>query len=208
MDAINSRYAGLDEGRFHRKAKLDGDLRPGELRRALGRAQLGDPAAMRYLYLRFANNVYGYARSIVRDEHEAEDVTQQVFARLMTALPRYEQRAVPFSAWLLRITHNMAIDHMRRRVTVAEEPASARDPDDPSRSRELALALRAGLAALPESQREVVALRHIAGASPREIATALDRSEDSVHALHHRGRRALREALTRAGAAPMTAVAA
>lgn len=208
MDAIASRYAGLDEGRFHRKGKLDRDLRPGELHRALDRAKLGDQAAMRYIYLRFAGNVYGYARSIVRDEHEAEDVTQQVFARLMTALPRYEQRAVPFSAWLLRITHNMAIDHMRRRVTHAEEPVTAGEPSDAGRSHELGLALRAALAELPEGQRQVVALRHITGASPGEIATALDRSEDSVHALHHRGRRALREALTRAGATPMTAMAA
>ena len=59
---------------------------------------------MRMLYLRYADNVYGYVCSIVRDEHEAEDVTQQVFAKLMTAIARYEPRSVPFSAWILRIS--------------------------------------------------------------------------------------------------------
>jgi len=206
MDAVASRYAGLSEGRFHRKAKLDSDLREGELAGAIARAKQGDRAAVRYLYLRYADNVYGYARSIVRDEHDAEDVTQHVFARLMTALERYEQRAVPFSAWLLRITHNAAIDHMRRRVAVCEEP-DAVDERDENRSHELAQTLRSALEELPEVQRQVVVMRHVGGYSPSEIALALDRSEDAVHGLHHRGRRALRQALIEAGAAPMAAAA-
>src|SRR3712207_7001636 len=49
---------------------------------AIGRAKQGDEDAMRFLYLRYADNVYGYVCSIVRDEHEAEDVTQQIFAKL------------------------------------------------------------------------------------------------------------------------------
>ena len=163
-------------------------------------------AALRYLYLRYADNVYGYARSIVRDEHDAEDVTQHVFARLMTALERYEQRAVPFSAWLLRITHNAAIDHMRRRVMVSDD-SEAIDERDDDRSHELVGMLRSALEELPEIQRQVVVMRHVGGYSPGEIAVALDRSEDAVHGLHHRGRRALRNALTQAGAAPMTAAA-
>jgi RNA polymerase sigma-70 factor (ECF subfamily) len=206
MDRIATRYDGLTEGRFHRKPKLDRDLRPGELAGAIARAKAGDREAVRYLYLRFADNVYGYARSIVRDEHEAEDVTQQVFARLMTALVRYEQRAVPFSAWLLRITHNAAIDHMRRRLNVSDEPDVRDDRIEP-RDHELVLGLRAALEELPEVQRQVVVMRHVGGYSPGEIAVALGRSEDAVHGLHHRGRRALKEALTRAGAAPMTGAA-
>jgi len=206
MDAIASRYAGLNEGRFHRKARLDRDLREGELAGAIARAKQGDRAALRYLYLRYADNVYGYARSIVRDEHDAEDVTQHVFARLMTALERYEQRAVPFSAWLLRITHNAAIDHMRRRVMVSDD-SEAIDERDDDRSHELVGMLRSALEELPEIQRQVVVMRHVGGYSPGEIAVALDRSEDAVHGLHHRGRRALRNALTQAGAAPMTAAA-
>jgi RNA polymerase sigma-70 factor (ECF subfamily) len=206
MGITETRYAGLTEGRFHRKAKFDRDLRPGELAGAVARAKQGDREALRYIYLRFADNVYGYARSIVRDEHEAEDVTQQVFARLMTALRSYEQRSVPFSAWLLRIAHNCAIDHLRRRTTLCDEPdvAEAR-PDE--RSHELGLALREALETLPEVQRRVLVLRHWMGCSPGEIARALDRSEDSIHGLHHRGRRALRQALTEVDAAPMTLAA-
>lgn len=207
MTEIGERYRGRDAACFRRKATLDQDLRPGELAAAVSRAKGGDQDAIRYLYLRFADNVYGYACSILRDEHEAEDVTQQVFARLMTALARYEQRAVPFSAWILRITHNLAIDHMRRRRAIpCEEVHSVDEASDEDRH-QLSQVLREAIAGLPEDQRTVVVLRHVHGWSPNEIATRINRSEDAVHGLHHRGRRALKEALRLADAAPATAAA-
>jgi RNA polymerase sigma-70 factor (ECF subfamily) len=170
-------------------------------------AKRGSDDAIAYLYRRFSGNVYGYARSIVRDDHEAEDVAQQVFARLMTSLGSYEQRSVPFSAWLLRITHNLAIDQLRRRrATPCAEvraPSEAGDDDDG-----LSLALREALSQLPDGQREVVVLRHVAGWTPGEIADRLDKSEDAVHGLHHRGRRALKDSLRRLEAEPVTAAAA
>jgi RNA polymerase sigma-70 factor (ECF subfamily) len=206
MHPITTRYSGLADGRFHRRASFDKDLRPGELAAAIAQAKAGDGEAVRYLYLRFAPNVYGYARSLVRDEHEAEDVTQQVFARLMTALKRYEDRGVPFSAWILRITHNMAIDHMRRRLVLCDESTVPEESDD-ERSREISTALRDALEELPETQREVVVLRHLGGYSPGEIAGAIGRSQDSVHGLHHRARRALRQRLEHTESAPMVAAA-
>ena len=61
---------------------------------AVARAKEGDQSALHFLYVRFADDVCGYVRSIVRDSHEAEDITQNVFAKLMTAIHRYEQREV------------------------------------------------------------------------------------------------------------------
>ena len=108
----------MSQGCFQSKRTLEDERRPGEVARAVTRAKQGDQAAIRYLYTRYAGNVYGYARSIVRNDHDAEDVVQQVFTRMMTAIQSYEQRSVPFSAWLLRITHNMAIDYVRRRTPI------------------------------------------------------------------------------------------
>ena len=203
MDHLLDRYSHLNEGRFHRKQKLDEDRSPQELARVIVRAKQGDQDALRYLYLRFADNVYGYARSIVRDEHEAEDVTQQVFTRLMSSIARYEQRSVPFSSWLLRITHNMAIDHIRRRRAVPCEDTFATDEGHEERGADLSMILRDALAELPEEQREVVVLRHVAGWTPGEIAEHLGKSEDSIHGLHHRGRRALKQELVARDAAPV-----
>lgn len=165
-------------------------------------AQAGDPEALRELYLRFKDNVYGYVCSIVRDEHEAEDVTQQVFAKLLDALPSYRPVGdVPFSGWLLRIARNMAIDHLRQRRPVPEEnlPDAGTLPID---RMFVTLTLRDALEGLPEDQRRVVVLRHVVGLSPPEIAARLGRTESSIHALHHRGRQRLRDELRREGAMP------
>jgi RNA polymerase sigma-70 factor, ECF subfamily len=147
------------------------------------------------------------ARSILRDEHEAEDIRQQVFARLITSIGRYQERSVPFSAWLLRVTHNLAIDHLRRRRPILCEEARAVDERAEDRGRELSEALTAALQELPEIQRDVIVLRHVAGYSPSEIAECLGKSEDSIHGLHHRGRRALKQSLKRLDAVPVTATA-
>src|SRR6476660_1246571 len=75
--------------------KVDGPSRS-ELSRVIARAKQGDNDAIHWLYVNYSDNVYGYARSILRDEHEAEDIRQQVFARLITSIGRYEEPSVPF----------------------------------------------------------------------------------------------------------------
>jgi RNA polymerase sigma-70 factor (ECF subfamily) len=209
---INGLQARADElgtartgGRFRSKSTLD-DSAAGDrtVARAVARAKEGDREAVRYLYLRYADNVYGYVRSIVRDDYEAEDVTQHVFAKLITVIHKYEARAVPFSGWILRLAHNAAIDHLRSRRSIpAAEifgPDERVDDADGDRTRELCSAL----ATLPDEQRDVVVLRHLVGLSPSEIASRLGRTESSVHGLHHRGRRALQTQLTERELEPCT----
>ena len=198
----------MSQGCFQSKRTLETERRPGEVSRAVARAKQGDDAALRFLYTRYSGNVYGYARSIVRNDHDAEDVVQQVFTRMMTAIQSYEQRSVPFSAWLLRITHNMAIDYVRRRTPIVDEPERPVAEDRPEfESHQLRGALQEALTELPDVQREILVLRHLGGYSPGEIAERLGRSENSVHGLHHRGRRTLQRALTQAGATPCTLAA-
>ena len=118
-DQIEARHG---RGQFRRRRKLDTSPRGEQLViAAVARAKDGDADALRYLYLRYADNVYGYVCSIVRDEWEAEDVTQHIFAKLLTQLARYEPRVVPFSAWILRVAHNAAVDHVRARRPVPIE---------------------------------------------------------------------------------------
>jgi RNA polymerase sigma-70 factor (ECF subfamily) len=159
---------------------------------------------MRYLYVRYADNVYGYARGILRNEHDAEDVAQQVFTKLLTSINRYEPREVPFSGWILRVTHNVAIDHLRRqRAVPCGDIVTADDPSDEDGNYRAHRLLEA-FAELPAEQREVLMMRHILGMSPREIAEHLGKSEGSIHGLHHRGRRPLQQALSNSGLAPAT----
>jgi RNA polymerase sigma-70 factor (ECF subfamily) len=178
--------------------------------RAVARAREGDREALRYLYVRYAEHVYGYVSNIVRDSHEAEDVTQHVFAKLMTALPKYEERRAPFAAWLLRVARNVAFDHLRQlRAIPCEEVRSDEQSDAGAEDeRQRSILLRQSLASLPDDQREVVVLRHLVGLSPSEIANRMGKTESSVHGLHNRGRGTLRLALTEMGSGPTTRVQA
>jgi RNA polymerase sigma-70 factor, ECF subfamily len=172
-------------------------------RLAAARAKEGDREALRYLYVSYSHNIYGYVRSIVRDDHEAEDVTQHVFAKLMTTIVKYDDRGVPFFAWLLRLARNVAIDHLRaNRLTPTD---NVFDPDAPSGiDLDQAETVRAALASLPDEQRKVVLMRHVVGLTPGEIADRLGRTEGSIHGLHHRGRRALQRELERLESTPCT----
>lgn len=173
---------------------------------AVKSAQLGDRDALGFLYVRYADNIYGYVRSIVQDAHEAEDVTQQVFAKMIHVIGKYEEREVPFFAWILRVARNVAVDHLRRQrvIPVEEVRTSDEGVGDPAGGRPMN-ELRDALLTLPADQREVLVLRHFAGLSPPEIALRTGRSQGSIHGLHHRGRRALRAELTNRGVAPATA---
>jgi RNA polymerase sigma-70 factor (ECF subfamily) len=195
----------VERGRFRRRRSLDQSPATERLViAAVARAKEGDADALRFLYLRYADNVYGYVCSILRDEHEAEDVTQHIFAKLLTALGRYEPRVVPFSAWILRVAHNAAIDHMRTRRPMPCEEVRSSELEVDDTGRERFADLRLALDALPSEQRDVIMLRFLVGLSPREIAERLGRSEDAVHGLQHRGRRRLRREMQRIQEEPAT----
>jgi RNA polymerase sigma-70 factor (ECF subfamily) len=172
---------------------------------AVDRAKAGDPEALRFLYSTYADSVFGFILSIVRDVHDAEDVTQQVFLKLMTSLVKYEPREVPFAAWMLRVARNVAVDHLRKRRAVPCEDILDVNVTVDERSDDCRRLLHEALATLPRDQRDVVILRHLVGLSPGQIAKRMDKTEAAIHGLHHRGRKALRDELTRLDAAPTTA---
>jgi len=208
IDAFRARADELGSTRLAGRFRPDNNLSKGADRdrlvaQAVTRAKAGDQEALRFLYVSYADNVYGYVRSIVRDDYEAEDVTQHVFAKLMVVLPKYEQRSVPFAAWILRVARNVAVDHMRaRRAIPCEEVRELDERKDFGDSQQTSIALREALETLPEEQREVIVLRHLVGLSPGEIAGRMGKSEPSIHGLHHRGRGALRTTLAERECAP------
>jgi len=173
---------------------------------AVARAKSGDMSAIHFLYVRFADDVFGYVSSIVHDSHEAEDITQDVFAKMINIIHKYEPRQVPFTAWILRVSRNAALDHLRsRRQIPFEEVRTGDDGDDLGLER--SRALRDALWRLPLEQREVLVLRHLVGLTPVEIGRRLGKTEGSIHGLHHRGRSALQLALRELQAAPVVAAA-
>ena len=188
--------------RFPREGHTDDTLL---VREAARRAKEGDMDGIRFLYARFADDVCGYVRSIVQHEHDAEDITQNVFAKLVTAIHKYEPREVPFAAWILRVARNAALDHLRARRQIPFEEVRTDDGGHEEVGFERSQCLRDALLRLPAEQREVLVLRHLAGLTPMEIAERLGKTEGSIHGLHHRGRGALKQALVEMHAAPVVA---
>jgi RNA polymerase sigma-70 factor (ECF subfamily) len=170
--------------------------------RAVARAQAGDMDAIHVLYLRYKNHVYGYVLSILRDEHEAEDVTQHAFMKLIRVIHQYEAREVPFTSWILRVARNVAVDHLRQRRPIPTEEVIETTRAADEAAHDCRWGLEQALEELPEDQRDVVMLRHLVGLSPGEIASRMNRTEASIHGLHHRARLALRRELTRVECAP------
>jgi RNA polymerase sigma-70 factor (ECF subfamily) len=76
--------------------------------RAIGRARAGDRDALRFLYIRYADDVYDYARTLVSDHVEAQEVTQRVFVELERLIDRYEEREAVFPVWIRRVARNVA----------------------------------------------------------------------------------------------------
>ena len=193
-------------GHFRRRTTLsDSPAQTRLVNSAVARAKEGDRDAVRFLYVHYADNVYGYVRSIVHDDYEAEDVTQHVFVKLLTVIGKYEQRAVPFSGWILRVAHNAAIDHMRLCRATPSPEIRPTEPITDEVSGERLYSISDALDTLPDDQRSVLVLRHVIGLSPGEIAERLGKSEASVHGLHHRARRTLQRELRDMGLAPATA---
>lgn len=186
-------------GRFYREGsvsdKSDVDL--------VERAQGGDVTAVGELYDRHHTRIFRYLWSRLRDPHLAEDLTGEVFARMVRDMPRYRPTGVPFQSWLYRIAHNLAVDHQRassRREFVPlyyAEGLEAKGRDLASEVERKLTAERVvvALGALDPIQQEVVVLRFLVGLSLREVAATLDKSVAAVKSQQHRGLVALRTAL-------------
>jgi RNA polymerase sigma-70 factor (ECF subfamily) len=174
------------------------------------RFQAGDQDAFTDLYMRYFDRAYAYLRIALKDPHEAEDATQQVFMKVLEALPSYERRSQPFRAWLFTVIRNYSLDTIKRlRRMEAHDPfelgrqiADDADAETPVlqwiTDRELVMFVER----LPAAQREVLVLRYMFDLSTREIAELLGRKPDDIRVLHSRAVIFLRERLIATGRVP------
>ena len=164
-----------------------------EVRDLVERAQRGQREALEELYLLHFDRIYSYLHLSVGNRHDAEDLTTQTFLRMLEAIGRFRWREVPFSAWLFRIAHNLAMDHFRanRRVQAEEtvpelpgsEESSAEDQAFDSMGRAGMLEM---IERLSPEQRQVLTLKFLYGFSNGEVAAILEKTEGAVKSLQHR----------------------
>jgi len=167
----------------------------------IARAQNGSPADAGGLYQRHYLSIYRYLYYRTGDTLTAEDLTAEVFMRMVRALPSYRFGVIPFQAWLFQIARNVAIDHYRRSqhypLVELDENLDGDDPDlDSVIEYHLTSAhLVEGLKKIEESQRDVLLLRFIEGMAINETALILHKSVDAVKGLQRRGLQALKTLL-------------
>lgn len=164
-----------------------------EARQALIVRARHDPAAFGELYDLYLSRVYSFCRKYSASREEAEDLTAETFKRALSAIAGYEYRNVPFSRWLLRIAHNVTINHARSagRTSPLHDPESL--PGDERHFDDLDEAhwLRTHVQRLPDDQQHVVRLRFYEDRSFRDVASIMGRSEGAVKQLLRRALRAL-----------------
>ncbi|HEV2902020.1 MAG TPA: sigma-70 family RNA polymerase sigma factor [Gaiellaceae bacterium] len=176
----------------------------GRIRDLVERAQLGDRSALEELYLIHFDRIYSYLHMSVGSRHDAEDLTTQTFVKMLESIGRFRWRSVPFSAWLFRIAHNLAMDHFRaRRRWQPEEEIPEPPGSEENSAEEQALAsigdasLLQLIARLSPEQRQVLTLKFVFRFSNGEAAAILEKTEGAVKSLQHRALVSLQKHVTR-----------
>jgi RNA polymerase sigma-70 factor (ECF subfamily) len=146
------------------------------------------PAAFEPLYLRYRSAIYAYLRTRLESDEDAADLTQQVFLQALAALPRYQQRGVPFAVWLFRIARHLALNHCQRyrscvswdALPAALQPSSGQDLEANWIHQEALLHLKTLLKTLSPAQRELLALRFAAGLRAPQIAAIVGKQPEAI----------------------------
>ena len=173
-----------------------------DLRRLVELAQQGDREALESLYLLHFDRIYSYLHMSVGNRHDAEDLTTQTFLKMLEAIGRFQWRSAPFSAWLFRIAHNLAMDHFRasRRWQPEEEVPEPEGAEESSAEDEALQSIgRRSMLELIENlsleQQQVLMLKFLFNFSNAEAGTVLDKSEGAVKSLQHRALASLQKQL-------------
>ncbi len=163
-------------------------------REVLSLASAGDAEAFGELYLRYVDRIYNYVYYRTGNHHDAEDLTARVFFRAMRHIRNYQDRGVPFSAWLYRIAHNLVANWHRdnsRRQEIPLDDISYRQserqlPETTLLRTEEQAELLQIIRDLPPERQQLLILKFVEHYSNAEIGTIMGRTEGAIKSLYHR----------------------
>ena len=175
-----------------------------EVRALVERGQQGDRDALEELYLIHFDRIYSYLHVSVGNRHDAEDLTTQTFLKMLEKIGTFKWRSAPFSAWLFRIAHNLAMDHFRahRRWQPEEEVPEPPGEEEPSAEMLAMQSLgRESMSRLIEKlspeQQQVLTLKFVFNFPNAEVAAILGKSEGAIKSLQHRALVSLQKQITK-----------
>jgi len=160
-----------------------------------------DPDAFGELYERYMRKIYNYIYYRTGNVQEAEDLTAKVFQRAFRHVHRFEDKGVPFSAWLYRIAHNLVAnwhrDRSRRTMVPLEhyhrDEGANVHPEWEAIASERTAALLRVIRKLPEDRQQLLILKYVERLSNAEIGAIMGRTEGAVKSLYHRTLTSLRK---------------
>lgn len=157
------------------------------------RAQALDPGALAELYDRHFDGIYRYLYTRLRHEADAEDLTEQVFLKMVDSIQRYRPRGVAFSSWLYRIAHNLLVDRYRRAGREAVELSAdlrdhrpAADPAAMVQNSDERRRLMQAIERLTPEQQQVITMRFVDNLDVEEVARLTHRRPGAIHSMQHR----------------------
>jgi RNA polymerase sigma-70 factor, ECF subfamily len=163
------------------------------VRKLVERAQHGDRAALEELYLIHFDRIYSYLHMSVGNRHDAEDLTTQTFLKMLESIGRFRWQSAPFSAWLFRIAHNLAMDHFRSRRRWQPEEEVPEVPGSEEPSAELVAMQSIGRQSMLElieklspEQQQVLTLKFVFNFQNADVAKILGKTEGAIKSLQHR----------------------
>ena len=163
------------------------------VRELVARGQQGDRDALEELYLIHFDRIYSYLHVSVGNRHDAEDLTTQTFLKMLEKIGTFKWQSAPFSAWLFRIAHNLAMDHFRARRRWQPEEEVPEQPGEEEPSAELVAMQTIGresmlklIDRLSPEQQQVLTLKFVFNLPNAEVAAILDKTEGAIKSLQHR----------------------
>ena len=163
------------------------------VRALVERAQEGERDALEELYLIHFDRIYSYLHMTVGNRHDAEDLTTQTFLRMLESIRRFRFGKAPFSAWLFRIAHNLAMDHFRAGRRWQPEAEVPEQPGEEEPSAEVGALERIGQQSMLEmidhlspEQQQVLTLKFVFNFANADVATVLGKTEGAIKSLQHR----------------------
>jgi len=167
-----------------------------------------DPDAFGTLYEKYVDRIYSYIYHRIGNVHDAEDLTSRTFYRALSHIGGYEDKGLPFSAWLFRIAHNLVANFHRdrgRRPVVSLDGLVLRfegprqQPESFALSQDDSRQLREAIRNLDPLRQELLVLKFSEGLSNAEIAEIMGRTEGAIKSLYHRTLLALRKEMGKKG---------
>jgi RNA polymerase sigma-70 factor (ECF subfamily) len=182
----------MKSGNIHQIIQMNNSEQNSDL--IIERAIKGDDEAFSMLYQENLKKIYNYIYYRTGNSHDAEDLTARVFQRALNHISKYKKTAVPFSAWLYRIAHNLVAnwhrDNNRRKEVPLEEQTETRNkqeiPEREIEDRQDVEFLLKAMHRLSHDRQMVIILKYVEDLSNIEIGKIMRKSEGAIKSLYHR----------------------